>query len=175
MPPSGYKLLDLTMKRQSKSFTDSLYAILTAAGLYDGPLYRLSGLTGMAFKFTVHERLLPMSVSAYGQWVAEHKPVADNLGLLTVIDGTRTRLPTFRYYQQDAIGWIKDSLDRGQGVIYWIPEFGVIHGYDDEDRVFYYKDGWSDENGIVLYDNLGLNFTGFFLRPVFRKQGGYPL
>lgn len=154
--------LQLDMKRESKSYIDSLYAILTAAGLFEGPKYRLSGLTGLAFKFTVHERLLPLSVSAYGQWINEHKPGMDNLGIYTVLDAGRTRHPTFRHYQQDAIEWVKDSLDRGVGVIYWIPEFGVIDGYDDEDRVFFVQDGWSEEKQVILYENLGLNFTEFW-------------
>lgn len=158
----GVQLKHLSMKRESKSFTDSLYAILTAANLFHGPKYMLSGLTGMAFKFTVHERLLHLSVSAYGQWGAEHHPAIDNLGLFTVSDGGRTRHPTFRYYQQDAVRWVKDSLDAGIGVIYWIPEFGVIHGYDDGDRVFFVQDGWSAESQVVLYDNFGINITPFW-------------
>lgn len=150
------------MRRESKSYIDSLHAVLTAAGLFDGPKYLLSGLTGMAFKFTVHERLLPLSVSAYGNWVDEHGAAVDNVGLLTDRDAVRTRYATFRHYQRDAIEWTKRSLDRGIGVIYWIPEFGVIRGYDDEDGVFFVQDGTSGEDQIVLYDNLGLNFTGFW-------------
>ncbi|GMK38659.1 hypothetical protein PCCS19_17130 [Paenibacillus sp. CCS19] len=159
---SSVYLHKIRMKRESKSFVDSLHAILTAANLFDGPKYRLSGLSGMAFKFSVHERLLPLSVTAYGQWGLEHSAAIDNLGLFTISDGGRTRHLTFRHYQQDAIGWIKQSLDRGVGLIYWIPEFGVIHGYDDEDGVFFIQDGWSQEDHIVLYDNLGLNFTPFW-------------
>jgi len=163
-----------TMKRESKSYTDSLYAILTAAHLFDGPKYRLSGLTGMAFKFTVHEKLLPLSVSAYGQWIKEHKPAIDNLGLFTVIDGGRTRHPTFRHYQQDAVRWVKESLEHGVGVIYWIPEFGVIDGYDDEDRVFFVQDGRSKEPQIVLYDNFGINFTEFWYCQAFGGKVDIP-
>lgn len=159
---SGVYLDSIQMKRESKSYTDSLHAVLTAAHLFSGPKYRLSGLSGMAFKFSVHERLLPLSVSAYGQWGIEHGPAVDNLGLFTIWDGGRTRHPTFRYYQNDAVRWVKDSLDRGIGVIYWVPEFGVIHGYDDEDRVFYLQDGLSEESQVMLYDNFGLNFTPFW-------------
>ncbi|SDW65129.1 hypothetical protein [Paenibacillus sp. CF384] len=160
----------ITMKRQSKSYIDSLHAILSAARLFEGPKYRLAGLTGMAFKFTVHERLLPLSVSAYGQWGDEHSPAIRNLGLYTVWDAGRTRHPTFAYYQQDAVNWIKQSLDVGIGVIYWIPEFGVICGYDDEDAVFYIQDGHSSDYTIVLYDNLGLNFTGFWYCQIFGER-----
>lgn len=172
---TGVYLDNIRMKRESKSFTDSLYAILTAAGLFEGPKYMLSGLSGMAFKFTVHERLLPLSVTAYGQWGLEHGPAVDNLGLFTIWDAGRTRHLTFRHYQQDAIKWIKQSLDRGVGVIYWIPEFGVIHGYDDEDGVFFVQDGGSQEDQIVLYDNLGLNFTPFWCVQMIGERVVVPL
>lgn len=160
----------IAMKRESKSFTDSLHAILTAAGLFEGPKYLLSGLSGMAFKFTVHERLLPLSVTAYGHWGTEHRPAVDNLGIWTIADGGRTRHPTFSYYQREAVEWVKESLDRGIGVMYWIPEFGVIHGYDDEDRVFFLQDGHSLESRVLLYDNFGINKTGFWDCRVFGER-----
>ncbi|PWV97879.1 hypothetical protein DFQ01_12066 [Paenibacillus cellulosilyticus] len=172
---SSVYLHHIRMKRESKSFVDSMYAILTAAGLFEGPKYRLSGLSGMAFKFTVHERLLPLSVTAYGQWGLEHGPAVDNLGLLTIWDGGRTRHLTFEHYQKDAVNWIKASLDRGLGVIHWIPEFGIIHGYDDDDGVFFLQDGWSQEDHIVLYDNLGLNFTPFWYVQMFGEKVAVPL
>jgi len=164
----------ITMKRESKSYVDSLHAVLTAAGLFQGPKHMLSGLTGMAFKLSVHKRLLPLSVTAYGQWGDEHRPAVDNIGLYTAWDGGRSRHPSFCYYQQDAIKWIKQSLDQGIGVIYWIPEFGVIHGYDDEDGVFFVQDGWSREDIVVLYDNLGLNWTGFWYCQVFGDKAEVP-
>lgn len=152
----------IRMKRESKSFTDSLHAVLTAANLFDGPKYRLSGLSGMAFKLSVHRKLLPLSVTAYGQWGDEHRPAVDRLGIFTQADAGRTRHPTFLYFQQAAVRQVKTELDQGRGVIYWIPEFGVIHGYDDDDEVFYIRNGWSDESEIVLYDNFGLNVTPFW-------------
>lgn len=167
---TGVYLDDIVMKRESKSFTDSLYAILTAADLFSGPKYLLSGLSGMAFKFTAHERLLPMSVSAYGQWGNEHQPAVNNLGVFTEYDAGRTRHPTFQYYQKEAVQGVISSLKRGLGVIYWIPEFGVIHGYDDEDRVFFVQDGCSKESQVILYDNFGLNFTPFWYYQIFGEK-----
>ncbi|MFE6078663.1 hypothetical protein ACFVQB_29865 [Paenibacillus sp. NPDC057886] len=165
---------NLMMKRESKSYVDSLHAVLTHAGLFQGSKYVLAGYTGMAFKLSVHRRLLPMSVTAYGQWGESHRPGIDNLGIFTIWDGGRTRHPTFGYYQRDAVNWVKRSLDGGMGVIYWIPEFGVIHGYDDSDRIFYVQDGWSKEPQILLYDNFGLNFTGFWYCQVFGDQVHIP-
>ncbi|SMF80842.1 hypothetical protein SAMN05661091_1892 [Paenibacillus uliginis N3/975] len=172
---SGIYLDHLDMKRESKSFTDSLYAVLTSRGLFQGPKYMLSGLTGMAFKFTVHERLLPMSVSAYGQLGTEHLPAIDNLGIYTVSDGGYTRHPTFQRYQQEAVQWVKESLSQGIGVIYWLPEFGVIRGYDDEDEVFFIQDGYSFEDQIVLYDNFGLNSTDFWYIQLLGEKVDVPL
>ncbi|WP_231578382.1 hypothetical protein NYE80_06060 [Paenibacillus sp. FSL H7-0357] len=168
-------LNNIQMKRESKSFTDALYAILTAAQQFEGPKYMLSGLSGMAFKFSVHRRLLPMSVTAYGQWGNEHAPAIDNLGIHTAYDGGRTRHSSFEVYQQDAIAWIKQSIDAGVGALYWIPEFGVIHGYNDADKVFYLQDGWSGESQVVLYDNFGINFTSFWYCQVFGNQVEVPL
>lgn len=59
---------NLIMKRESKSYVDSLHAILTHTGQFQGSKVVLAGYTGMAFKLSVHRRLLPMSVTAYGQW-----------------------------------------------------------------------------------------------------------
>ncbi|QHT59136.1 BtrH N-terminal domain-containing protein [Paenibacillus lycopersici] len=167
---SRVMLHDIRMKRESKSYADSLHAILTAAGLFQGPKYLLSGLSGLAFKFAVHRKLLPFSVSAYGQWGNEHDPAIENLGLFSISDGGRTRHPTFPQYQRDAVDWVKQSLDAGIGAIYWIPEFGVICGYDDEDEVFYVLDGRNEEPSVVLYDNLGLNFTPFWCCQIFGER-----
>ncbi|AIQ29497.1 hypothetical protein P40081_16070 [Paenibacillus sp. FSL P4-0081] len=159
---AGVLINGIQMKRESKSFTDALYAVLTAAGLFHGPTFMLSGLSGMAFKFSVHEKLFPFSVTAYGQWGKEHGPAIDNLGILTGHSGGRTRHDSFAVYQQAAIEDVKHSLDRGLACVYWIPEFGVIHGYDEDDRVFYVQDGSSIETRYVLYDNFGLNITPFW-------------
>lgn len=167
---SSVYLEQIRLKRESKSYTDSLYAVLTAAHIFSGPKYMLAGLSGMAFKFSVHEQLLPMSVSAYGEWGNEHRSGVDNLGVFTEWDAGRTRHPTFLRYQDDAVRSVKSSLDRGIGVIYWIPEFGVICGYDDEDQVFYVKDGFCEEDQIVLYNNFGLNLTPYWYVQIFGER-----
>ena len=166
---------EVRLHRASKSFTDAVYAILTAEGRWDGPLWLLSGLSGMAFKLSVHRQLLPMSVTAYGQWGTEHLPAIDNLGIHTVYDGGRTRHDTFTAYQKDAVNGVRDSLNEGMGVIYWVPEFGVIHGYDDVDRVFYVQDGRSPHSRVILYDNFGMNETPFWYVQTLGKQVDIPL
>ncbi|MDR0268575.1 hypothetical protein [Paenibacillus sp.] len=167
-------LRDLVVQRESKSFTDSLYAVLTAAGRFKGPKFMLSALSGMAFIFSVHKRLLSFSVTAYGNWGTVHKRAAYSLGVYTASDGGRTRHPTFQHYQQEAVQWIKSSIDVGLGAIYWIPEFGVIHGYDDDDRIFYVQDGHASESRILLYDNFGINCTPFWNAQIFGENINIP-
>ncbi|CAG7617273.1 hypothetical protein PAESOLCIP111_02004 [Paenibacillus solanacearum] len=152
----------LTWSRQSKTFVDCLHAVLEAAGLWSEPKYMLSGKTGMAFKFCVHQELLPLSVTAYGEWVQEHQPAAENIGIASAIYAGHTRHHTFPLYREAVMREMKASINRGVGVIFWEPEFCVIYGYDDDDQVFFYSDGRSGEEKIKLYDNFGLNFTPYW-------------
>ncbi|CAG7647482.1 hypothetical protein ACFQI7_20240 [Paenibacillus allorhizosphaerae] len=152
----------LTWTRESKTFVDCLHAVLVAAGLSNEPKYMLSGKTGMAFKFCVHKELLPLSVTAYGEWIEEHQPAAENIGIASAIYCGHTRHHTFPLYREAFIREMKASIERGVGVIFWEPEFCVIHGYDDDDEVFFYSDGRSHEEKIKLYDNFGLNFTPYW-------------
>jgi hypothetical protein len=153
---------NIHFRRESKSFVDCLHAIVTAAGIWKGPKYRLSGMTGMVFKFSVHQKLHPMSVTAYGGWVAEHFPAVNNIGIASTIEAGHTRHPTFPLYKAAAIQSIKQSIDDGVGAIFWEPEFCIIHGYDDDDQVFYYLDGTKSEMKVMLYQNFGLNITPYW-------------
>lgn len=163
------RLDTIQVRRESKSYIDCLHAILLDAGLFHGPKHELAGLTGMAFKFSVHEQLLPMSVTAYGYWGDAHKPGIDNLGLFTIMDGGSIRHPSFPHYQQEAIRGIIEHLDKGFGAIYWLPEFAVLTGYDEEERVFFIQDG-SGKEQIVLFDNVGINFTEFWCCQIFGQR-----
>ncbi|MDP5272862.1 hypothetical protein [Chengkuizengella axinellae] len=153
---------NIKLIRESKSFIDCLHAVLLAANLYKEPKYMLSGKSGMAFKFCVHRELLPLSVTSYGQWEAEHHEGMENVGILSNSFAGYTRHPTFPLYQEAAIFKIKQSIDKGIAVIFWEPEFCVIHGYDDEEQIFFYTNGLDEEEKVVLYDNFGLNITPFW-------------
>lgn len=57
----------------------------------------------------------------------------------------------------EALELIHRSIDQGKPVLVWdlfIPEFGVIYGYDDEQRVLYAGDNCG-HNNTVPYENLG--------------------
>jgi hypothetical protein len=138
--------------------------VLTAAEIFEKPKYLLSGLTGFVFKFVAHKKLNPSSIDVYSMdnfnWQA-----LDNLGVQSEILSGRSSNPTFILYRSSAVKKIKESIDRGIGVLVWAPkymEFGIIYGYDDEDGVFYYMDRIDGDNQIMLYANLGKNPVPFW-------------
>ncbi|WP_019423192.1 hypothetical protein [Paenibacillus sp. OSY-SE] len=157
---SWNKLEGIDFKRENRSYIDALHAILTAAGRFAGTKSMLSGMTGMAFKFIIHEYLSESSMTAYGYWGKEHGEAAERLGWANVSPAGYIRHPTFPLARKQAERSIKLSIDRGLGVVFWLPEFAVIHGYDDEDEVYFYRDGWSQDEQVMLYDNFGVAGNG---------------
>ncbi|MFD2444868.1 hypothetical protein ACFSO7_12935 [Bacillus sp. CGMCC 1.16607] len=159
-------LQNIQIEKDSNSYINCLHAVLSNCGLFEGPKYLLSGMTGMAFKFTIEKGISPRSVHAYGPWVRDNWKAVDNLGIYNSAQADRCRHRTFPLIQQKAIENIKMSIDKGIGVLYWCPPFGVIHGYDDEQRIFYYLEGddffqrggiATREEKICLFDNICLN------------------
>ncbi|ATF11203.1 RNA polymerase sigma factor [Brevibacillus brevis X23] len=57
----------------------------------------------------------------------------------------------------EALELVHRSIDKGHPVLAWdlfMPEFGLIYGYDDEKRVFYAGDNCRNDSNIP-YENLG--------------------
>ncbi len=94
--------------------------------------------SGFAFRMWVNTDLCPSATSIWG--FDGQKPWVENGGLLCDYVG--------RYWGQEhieeekrleAIGNIKDSIDRGIPAIAWdvgVPEWGLITGYNDNTRMF---------------------------------------
>lgn len=58
----------------------------------------------------------------------------------------------------EALDLIRDSIRRGIPVVTWdvfIPEFGIIYGYDDHTRNLYVIDHAQSEGAVLPYENLG--------------------
>lgn len=154
-----YRLIEnIQIKRESRSFIDCLHSVLTAAGLFNGPKYMLSGMTAVAFKFIVNKHLLPGGFEMYSRPL-EHWYGVDTLGIYSETYGGFKSNPTFPLYQRHAIDKIRESIDRNVGAIVWAPDFldyAVVHGYDDSDRVFFYRDRYNSDDQVMLYDNFGM-------------------
>lgn len=59
----------------------------------------------------------------------------------------------------DTIRKIKESLDRCVGVVIWAPtpilEFGIVRGYDNDERLFHVIDCADEDPDPLLFDNIG--------------------
>lgn len=153
------KLLgNIKIVKESRSYIDCLYALLSSAELFDLPKYMLAGMTGMAFKFSIHKRLLPSSLDLYN-WRWENWRAVNTLG---IYNETYTGSPmdsTFPIYQKNLVKKIRQSIDEGKAVLGWGPtksSFCLLFGYSDQDQVLFFRHNNSKEDEVMLYDNLGL-------------------
>lgn len=142
------------------SYIDSMYGVLCGSGMWKEDVTMLMGMTGAAFHFIVHETCSPSSVTVY-DWQNEHFIMMDRIGIHSDLYNFwfDNRLNTYDLQREAAVRRIKESIDRGVGVIAWAPtkilEFGIIKGYDDDDGVFYVQDCTGQEADPLLYKNLG--------------------
>lgn len=157
------KLLEgIQISREIRStYLASVEGILRAGGLWNEAPFMLAGMTGYAFHFIVHEEVCPSSITVY-DWQAEHFAMLDQIGIHS--EGFsyfyNADLNTYGLQRERAIQRIKESIDRGMGVVVWAPnptpEFGIISGYDDDDRIFFVQDFTTRaEPDPLLYVNLG--------------------
>ena len=149
---------NLEMGMSWTSYIASVYGVLKGAGWWQDELYKLMGETGIAFHFIMHEQSCPSSVTVY-PWTDEHLAMMDRIGVHSEAYCSHAGMNTFSLLQQAALEHIKESIDRGVGVVVWAPspvlEFGIICGYDDEDGVLYVHACLPQEPEPLLYSNLG--------------------
>lgn len=164
-----------------KTFTaaaQSMYALMQYTDKKEMyTLVDVMGLTGHAFRMNIH----PNDVSPAGPTMFSPTELLENgLNILGFtceqLYGFRTPAPVEKL--EEAVKFAQEAIDRGIPVIGWslfIPEFGVIYGYDDEKQELYCKD--PSHEGALPYaklNELPLNFV-FMLRiqdsiPVDPKQ-----
>ena len=149
------------------SYLGSAYGCLKQSGLWDGEMDELFGLTGMGYHFIMHETLCPSGPTVYN-WLEEHFDMFDRIGVYTrqefVFKSAATN--TFDLARKSAIPVIEQSIESGKPVIAWgpthIPEFGIIYGFDSQDRVLFVEDCMPEDPDPLMYDNLGLSDIPIF-------------
>jgi hypothetical protein len=152
-------LENVKMDRSWTSYIGASGGVLRAAGWWNEEIWKLMGMTGIGFHFIVHKTACPSSVTVY-DWLGEHQTALDRIGIYSEVYQTDClNLNTFTQIREAGIKRIKESINRGFGVIVWAPtsilEFGIIHGYDDNDRVFFVRDCSGKDVDPLLYTNLG--------------------
>lgn len=157
------------------TYIGSVDGALRMAGYWDDEIYKLMGMTGMAFHFIVHKTACPSSVTVY-DWGIEHFAMMDRIGVHTeqVLVFREPKLNTFKLLQEDAVAKVKASIDAGVPVVTWAPtgmlEFGLISGYNDEDKVFFVKDCMNSDPDPLLYTNLGVSEVPYLFVQIFKGR-----
>ncbi|MCR8643499.1 BtrH N-terminal domain-containing protein [Paenibacillus sp. N1-5-1-14] len=146
------------------TYLGSIHGVLNAAKLTDLSYSEMAGMTGMAFHFIIHKNCDVASPTVY-DWVGRHMNALERIGVLSEVYHYEPWAKTYEAARARAEVHIKQSIDRGIGVIAWaidMGEFGIIYGYDDEDGV-YLVDGVEKfmrplGSDPMLYDNLAKKF-----------------
>lgn len=120
----------------------------------------IMGLTGLAFRLQVHrERTDFIGVTAF-DWRNVFGRGLLNLGFAARSVGDGSRIPQSHELLVEAFSFIHRTIDQGQPVIVWgveLPTFAVIHGYDDERRLFRITGLF--EQTHLGYDQLGREWS----------------
>ncbi|HYH01972.1 MAG TPA: hypothetical protein VEC37_02640, partial [Bacillota bacterium] len=157
----GRKILEnVKMDYTWTTYIAAVGGVLRAAGWWTEETYKLMGMTGIGFHFIMHRQACASSVTVY-DWLNKHLQALDGIGIHSEMfcADSFDKLNTGAKLQETAARRIKDSIDRGKGVVVWAPskilEFGIITGYDDADQVFFVADCTGREVDPLLYANLG--------------------
>jgi hypothetical protein len=170
------KLTGLHMGKTWLSYIAAAHGVLRHSGMWEGDESELAGLTGMAFQFIVHETACPSSVTVY-DWSTAHFFSMDRIGVytdcLSIVNNPG--MNTFGELEADSIKKIRESIDRGIGVVIWAPtpvlEFGIVTGYDDEESVFNVIDCTGENPDPLLYGNIGRSEVPFIYFQRFFSRG----
>ncbi|UFJ42422.1 BtrH N-terminal domain-containing protein [Brevibacillus humidisoli] len=152
------------------SWVDSLYTPLYVAG-DNRPTHELMGITGFAFRMQMQNEMICSSSTVVFDWQRVFTESALRLGYKSSFYYGRFEnayLPHVSDHfplvddNRQAIEAIRSYIDAGKPVIafdLFLPEFGVIYGYDDEKRVLYAMDAAKEEGGEFPYEKLGQTYS----------------
>ncbi|PTM57868.1 RNA polymerase sigma factor [Desmospora activa] len=147
----------LSTPKLSASWTSIAAAITTAIG-YTGQDVSLSdvmGYTGHAFRLNIHKGDVDVAGPTAYKWNPVVSRGLAHLGFEVSDVGAQAQTSPEKL--TEAVDLIHDSIDRGIPVVTWdlfVPEFGLIYGYDDEAQTFAAVDFKND--GKLPYDQLGM-------------------
>ncbi|WP_199614465.1 hypothetical protein [Paenibacillus alkalitolerans] len=143
-------------KHTNVTDTGSIYSILQYTDWQNLSLVEVAGYTANAFRIIIdRERVDVAGYSAF-EWPLHHEEQFANLGFRTRYEGGPTAIPPTPEELERALKLIQWSVDRGIAVLAWdlfVPEFGIIYGYNDETRTLRCRDITKD--GELPYDKLG--------------------
>ncbi|XEC94201.1 hypothetical protein AB6A23_23245 [Paenibacillus tarimensis] len=153
----------MTEKRKRDDFgwshntdTTAIHSMVQYTGKAGMSLTDVMGYTAHAFRIIIDREAVEVGSYSFFDWKLHHTEALRNLGFTVQTAGKQTNIPPTPEELEEGIGYVQESLDRGIPALSWdlfIPEWGVIYGYDDERRVFRCRDIRKD--GDLPYEKLG--------------------
>ncbi|MDQ0113418.1 RNA polymerase sigma factor (sigma-70 family) [Paenibacillus harenae] len=142
-------------KQCKNSLASACYAVLSQKLKETHTISDVMGLTGQAFRLTVEDVRIDVS----GPWMYFWEPIVQEglaqLGMACRITGDGGAAPS-PYMLHKSLEHIRSVIAAGSAVIAWglfTAGFGVIYGYDDEQRLLYAED--ARKKGAIPYESLG--------------------
>ena len=163
------KKLDIEVFSAWNTYAISMMSVLEHCGMWNKEytFQRFLSVTGIASQFCVDENCSALPITDY-DWMEEHARFTERIGVRTKKYYAAPGAEEYSVKQKEAITAIKKSIEDGKACVVWgidTGEFGVITGYDDEDKVFFSKGiGSRNVNASmpVLYNNLGKTACRFY-------------
>lgn len=159
------KSLDIEVFSAWNTYAISMMSVLEHCGMWNKEytFQRFLSVTGIAARFCVDANCSSLPVTDY-DWMEQHADFIERIGVRTKKYYAAPEVEEYSARQEEAIEAIKKGIEDNKACVVWgidTGEFGIIYGYDDEDKVFFPK-GIGNQNTNtsmpVLYNNLGKTF-----------------
>lgn len=158
-------ILDIEIFSAWNTYAVSMMSVLENCGMWpgSGTFQRFLCETGISAQFCVDKSCSPLPITDY-DWLDDNTFFMARIGVQTKKYFFAPQDPEYSVIQQEAVQAVKDAIDNKKAAVVWgidTGEFGVVYGYDDEDKVFYAKGIGSqntDASLPILYSNLGKTF-----------------
>lgn len=144
-------------KNTDTSAVHSMIQYTDKAGM---SLIDVMGYTAHAFRIIIDRDAVEVGSYSAFNWPIYHAEQLHNLGFSVQTLGSPSHIPPTPEELEEAIASIQTSLERGVPALSWdlfIPEWGLIYGYDDENKVLRCRDVRKD--GDLPYEKLGRSET----------------
>lgn len=147
------------------TYAISMMSVLEHCGMWNKEytFQRFLSVTGIAARFCVDANCSSLPITDY-DWMEQHTDFMERIGVQTKKYYAAPEVEEYSARQEEAIKAIKKGIEDNKASVVWgidTGEFGVIYGYNDEDKVFFPK-GIGNKNTNtsmpVLYNNLGKTF-----------------
>ncbi len=159
------KSLDIEVFSAWNTYAISMMSVLEHCGMWNKEytFQRFLSVTGIAARFCVDANCSSLPVTDY-DWMEQHADFIERIGVQTKKYYAAPEVEEYSARQEEAIKAIKKGIEENKACVVWgidTGEFGIIYGYDDEDKVFFPKGIGNQNTNIsmpVLYNNLGKTF-----------------